>query len=106
MEALGVASGIAGLIGLAEMVAFKGSKYAYGVKSAGPDIKNLFLEVQSLYGVLNRLKLLEKCLDEERSADTDHFHNLEHFQTCRRNLDHLKKSLDKLDSDSVKTKLL
>ena len=70
MEALGVASGIAGLIGLAEMVAFKGSKYAYGVKNAGSDIKDLFLEVQSLYGVLNRLKLLEKCLDddEERSA--------------------------------------
>lgn len=68
MEALGVASGIAGLIGLAELVAFRGSKYAIGVKNAGPDIKNLILEVQSLYGVLNRLKLLATCLEEEQSA--------------------------------------
>jgi len=59
MEALGVASSIAGLIGLAELVVFKGSKYAYGVKNARSDIRDLFLEVQSLYGVLNRLKLRE-----------------------------------------------
>ncbi|TVY55457.1 hypothetical protein LCER1_G003613 [Lachnellula cervina] len=91
MEALGVASGIAGLIGLAELVAFRGSKYAIGVKNAGPDIKNLILEVQSLYGVLNRLKLLATCLEEEQSADSDGPRNLEHFQTCRKNLDHLKK---------------
>ncbi|TVY35963.1 hypothetical protein LOCC1_G007356 [Lachnellula occidentalis] len=119
MEALGVASGIAGLIGLAEIVAFKGSKYAIGVKNAGSDIKNLILEVQSLYGVLNRLKLLAKCLEEEQSAvgttqslasgllltDSDGSRNLEHFQTCRKNLDHLKKSLDDKDQNSKKTKL-
>ncbi|TVY16954.1 hypothetical protein LARI1_G006755 [Lachnellula arida] len=105
MEALGVASGIAGLIGLAEMVAFKGSKYAMGVKNAGPDIKNLILEVQSLYGVLNRLKLLATCLEEEQSADSDGPRNLEHFQTCRKNLDYLKKSLDDKDLNSKRTKL-
>ncbi|TVY34738.1 hypothetical protein LSUB1_G007012, partial [Lachnellula subtilissima] len=105
MEALGVASGIAGLIGLAEIVAFKGSKYAIGVKNAGSDIKDLILEVQSLYGVLNRLKLLAKCLEEEQSADSDQSRNLKHFQTCRKNLDHLKKSLDDKDPNSKKTKL-
>jgi hypothetical protein len=76
--------------------------------------------------VLNRLKLLEKRLEKEQSAggfqaqhdtaysnskfifstDSDLFRNLDDCQTCRKNLDHLKKSLDKLDSDSVKTKLL
>lgn len=64
MEALGVASSIAGLISLADVIAFKVSKYYTLVKGAQSDIKALLIEVQSLYGVLNSLKLLATCLED------------------------------------------
>ena len=62
-EALGVASSIAGLISLAEVIVFKASRYCSFVKSARSDIRELLIEVQSLYGVLNSLKLLATCLE-------------------------------------------
>lgn len=64
MEVLGIASSIAGLISLADIVAFKISRYYTLVKSAHSDIKDLFVEVQSLYGVLNSLRLLATCLED------------------------------------------
>lgn len=68
MEALGVASSIAGLISLADVIAFKISKYYTLVKSAQSDIRQLLLEVQSLYGVLNSLKLLAQCLEDAQPS--------------------------------------
>jgi hypothetical protein len=69
MEALGVASGIAGLIGLVEIIAFKGSKFYSRVKIAQSDIKALLVEIQSLYGVLNSLKLLATCLEDHQEDE-------------------------------------
>jgi hypothetical protein len=48
MEALGVASSIAGLISLADVLAFKISKYYSLVKGAHSDIRDLLMEIQSL----------------------------------------------------------
>ncbi|KAF4635076.1 hypothetical protein G7Y89_g3034 [Cudoniella acicularis] len=106
MEALGVASSIAGLISLAEVVVSKGSKYVHHVKNARADIKDLMFEVQSLYGVLSRLRLLANCLEDEETAGSERFLDLDHFQICRKNLDHLKRSLAKLGPDPTKGKLL
>lgn len=64
MEVLGVASSIAGLISLADVIAFKVSKYYNLVKGAQSEIRALLIEVQSLYGVLNSLKLLATCLED------------------------------------------
>jgi hypothetical protein len=66
MEALGVASSIAGLISLADVLAFKISKYYSLVKGAHSDIRDLLMEIQSLYGVLNSLKLLATCLEADK----------------------------------------
>jgi len=68
MEALGIASSIAGLISLAEVIVVKVSRYCSSVKSARSDIKELITEVQSLYGVLNSLKLLATCLEQDEPA--------------------------------------
>jgi hypothetical protein len=132
MEALGVASSIAGLISLADVIAFKISKYYSLVKGAQSEIRQLLLEVQSLYGVLNSLKLLAQCLEDAQPSQSmfcdpplnlfvrangefeaiAHVAHMDHFQTCRHNLDHLKRSLNKLELDPskpievVKTKLL
>ncbi|KAK0118289.1 hypothetical protein ONS95_012585 [Cadophora gregata] len=105
MEVLGVASGIAGLISLADVLAFKISKYYTLVKSSQSEIRALLIEVQSLYGVLNSLKLLATCLEHgQQPLGPANMPQLDHFQTCRQNLDYLKKSLSKLDLDSA-TKL-
>ncbi|KAH9221985.1 hypothetical protein DL95DRAFT_326756, partial [Leptodontidium sp. 2 PMI_412] len=113
MEVLGVASSIAGLISLADVIAFKVSKYYNLVKGAQSEIRALLIEVQSLYGVLNSLKLLATCLEDgQPPLGPSNIPQLDHFQTCRQNLDYLKKSLSKLDLDSstkltvLKTKLL
>lgn len=65
MEALGVASSIAGLVSLADVIAFKISRFYTLAKGAHSDIKALLIEIQSLYGVLNSLKLLASCLEAE-----------------------------------------
>jgi len=116
MEALGVASSIAGLVTLAEVIVIKISRYYAHVKHARSDVKELLSEVQSLYGVLASLKVLAACLEDEddessktmtgesdsqdsESGSTHKFSNLGHFQTCRNNLDILKKALGKIDDD-------
>ncbi|KAG4441778.1 hypothetical protein IFR05_002769 [Cadophora sp. M221] len=101
MEVLGVASSIAGLISLADVIAFKVSKYYNLVKGAQSEIRALLIEVQSLYGVLNSLKLLATCLEDgQQPLGPSSIPQLDHFQTCRQNLDYLKKSLSKLDLDT------
>lgn len=68
MEVLGIASSIAGLISLADVIAFKVSRYYTLVKGTRSDIKDLLIEVQSLYGVLNSLKLLATCLEDDQQS--------------------------------------
>ena len=63
MEALGVASGLAGLIAAADLIATKGHKYYTRVKGARAEINDFVLEMQRLYGVLNQLRLLAICLE-------------------------------------------
>lgn len=68
MEALGVASGLAGLIALAEIIATKGHKYCTRAKGARAEISDFVLEMQRLYGVLNHLRLLAICLEAENPS--------------------------------------
>lgn len=106
MEALGVASSIAGLVALTELVVQKISRFYSLAKGAQSEIKELLLEVQSLYGVLSSLSLLAKCLEESHDSlenDPSRTPRMEHFQTCRKNVDFLTKSLSKFDLDQSKT---
>lgn len=105
MEAIGVASSIAGLVSLADLIVLKISRFYSLAKGAQNEIKELLLEVQSLYGVLNSLWLLARCLEQNHDAsdnDPSSAPRMEHFQTCRKNLDFLTKSLSKFDLDQTK----
>jgi hypothetical protein len=66
MEVLGVASSIAGLVSLADVIAFRVSNFYTLAKGARSDIKAPLVEIQSLYGVLNSRKLLASCLEVEQ----------------------------------------
>ncbi|KUJ10375.1 uncharacterized protein LY89DRAFT_596647 [Mollisia scopiformis] len=106
MEAIGVASSIAGLVSLADLIVVKISRFYSLAKGAQAEIKELLLEVQSLYGVLNSLWLLARCLEQNHDSSEDDSASaprMEHFQTCRKNLDFLTKSLSKFDLDQSKT---
>jgi len=46
--------------------------------------------------------LLLWCIILTRFAENTKIPQLDHFQTCRKNLDHLKRSLAKMDLDSMK----
>jgi hypothetical protein len=105
MEVIGVASSIAGLVSLADVIVLKISKFYSLAKGARNEIKELLLEVQSLYGVLNSLWLLARCIEQNHDSsenDPSSTPRMEHFQTCRKNLDFLTKSLSKFDFDQSK----
>jgi hypothetical protein len=53
------------LVSLADVVAFKISRFYTLAKGAHEDIKALGVEIRSLYGVLSSLKLLASCLEAE-----------------------------------------
>jgi len=48
------------------VIAFKVSRYYSLAKGAHSDIKELLIEIQSLYGVLSSLKLLATCLEVDQ----------------------------------------
>lgn len=66
MEAMGIANSLAGLVSLADVISFKISRFYTLAKRAHSDIKALLVEMQSLYGVLNSLRLLASCLEAEQ----------------------------------------
>ncbi|KAL2072665.1 hypothetical protein VTL71DRAFT_12008 [Oculimacula yallundae] len=107
MEALGVASGVAGLLSLTEFIVTKGHKYCTRYKSARADIKEFLAEMQRLHDVLSRLRLLAICLesDEPEVAQGVTAARLETFHSSCKNLYELKMSLATMDFDSKKGKL-
>lgn len=58
-DPLSIASGIAGLITLADIVIERTYKYIRYCKNAAKDAQRLLVEVQSLLGILNSLRILE-----------------------------------------------
>lgn len=63
-DGMELAAGIAGLIGLADIVILKGSKYCSLVKGAMPEIKGLVKEVINLSGTLYSLEKQVRMYDE------------------------------------------
>lgn len=89
MEAIGVASSIAGLVSLADVIVLKISKFYSLAKSARSEIKELLFEVQSLYGVLQSLWLLARCIEQNHDPLEENGPNtprMERFQTCQKKL--------------------
>ncbi|KAL3428453.1 ankyrin repeat protein [Phlyctema vagabunda] len=108
-EALGIASGIAGLISLTEIIVFRLSKYCSKTKDARTDVEDLSNRVKTFHIVLSKLKILAGCLENNEDDYTTDPHTLPDFTLCRtdiRGLSELTKRLDNLKVDTIKGKLL
>lgn len=60
------ASGVAGLVGLVDLVATKGHKYVQAVKNCDREVKQLFIELDLFSGVIRRLA---KVAEDEEKRD-------------------------------------
>jgi len=68
MDPFSLATGLAGLVALADTLATKGYQYLQAVKTCEEDIKQLLAELDLLGGVLRRL---QKWAEDEENMD-DH----------------------------------
>jgi hypothetical protein len=66
MDPFSFATGVAGLISLADLVATKGYRYLKAVKDCDEEVKQLMVELDFFGGVLRRL---EKVAKEEEDAE-------------------------------------
>lgn len=96
-EALGVASSIAGLIGIAELIVEKGFKlikFMKDVKEAGDSVKKLVHEVNLLSGLLHCLGNVVKGLEEENSL-ANYSMQIHHIESCYQTLSKIQEAFKK-----------
>ncbi|KAL8933454.1 MAG: hypothetical protein Q9216_006354 [Gyalolechia sp. 2 TL-2023] len=99
-DPLSVASSIAGLVTLADIVFGRIYKYVQAVKGANKEIVALSSEVGALYGILSNLQLVSRQLEDRSLSSTPRIH---HLGSCHRTLERLKEILDRDDTSSVQT---
>jgi hypothetical protein len=87
-----VASSIAGLVALADLVFGKIFWYIKAVKGAEREIVSFSTEVQSLSGILHRVHLIARQLDDECH---DHTIRVHHVYYCYETLEKVKDRLQK-----------
>lgn len=87
-----VASGIAGLVALADLVFSKIFWYVKAVKNAEGDVKAFSTEVRTLSGILHSLHLVARQLEGE---DYDHAIRVHHVYYCHEVLERIKDRLQK-----------
>ncbi|KAG8527758.1 uncharacterized protein KY384_007912 [Bacidia gigantensis] len=96
-DPLTLATSVAGLITLAEIVFSRTFKYVKAVKDAPKEISVLSSELGALYGMLNNLHLLISQLEDESFDATVQTH---HLNACNVTLGNVKKILDKYELSS------
>jgi hypothetical protein len=87
-----VASSIAGLVALADLVFGKIFWYIKAVKGAEREVVSFSTEVQSLSGILHRVHLVARQLDDEGQ---DHATRVYHIYYCYETLEKVKGRLQK-----------
>ncbi|MCJ1306846.1 hypothetical protein MMC25_000489 [Agyrium rufum] len=101
MEALTVASSIAGLVGLAEMVAYRLAPYVRAMRHASEQISALLLQTSKLHGVLQSLKFIAEQYEVERVS----YVQTHHLDSCFRTLEKIRESLGDVPLSRNKNKL-
>ncbi|KAK2754802.1 hypothetical protein FQN54_006695 [Arachnomyces sp. PD_36] len=96
MDPLSIASSIAGLMTLADVVFRQTFKYAREVKDAKKDVQSLANEIRALAGILHNLSLTASALEDE---DFDPNLRMHHINACRHTLMHIDKRLSKARKD-------
>src|SRR6201999_1793183 len=92
-----VASSIAGLVQLADLVFGKIFWYIKAVKAAEKEIQSFLVEVRTLSGILHSLYLVACQLDDE---EYDRSLRIHHIYYCHETLDRVKKRLQKAFPDT------
>jgi GTPase SAR1 family protein len=90
-DPLSVASGIAGLVSIADTVFTRTYRYVREVKKAEKDISELAAGIRSLSGLLHGLSLVLSELQKETSETNFRLH---HINSCRATLTNIQKRLD------------
>jgi hypothetical protein len=93
-EVLGVASSVAGLITLADIVVRKGYKFLKEVKEADKTVKKLVDEVNNLAGILHSLHNIVETLEEDGSG-FDPSTQIHYVESCYQTLNKLRAHFDK-----------
>jgi hypothetical protein len=91
MDGLSVASGIAGIVSVADIVVRTLIKYLSEVKDAKRDISALLTETSNLNGILRSLELLARQFQDEEVPATVQTHHLHH---CHMTLERLRGLLE------------
>ena len=97
-DPLSVSASIAGLITLADIVFHRTYKYVKAVKKAPNEISALSAEIGSLYGILSRLQLVSRQLEDEAFDTVTRIH---HVHSCYQTLEQVKSILDRDDTSSL-----
>lgn len=93
-EVLGIASSVAGLISLADVVVTKGYKFIKDTKDAEETVRKIVHEVNMVYGVLHSLRSVAFSLEEERGG-TDPSLQIYWIEESFQTLESVRKALDK-----------
>ena len=93
-EPISIAASIGGLITLAEVVVHRLYKYGQAVAGAKSEISKLALEITTLFGVLQSVKLVVSQMEGEGFEITARLHQI---FACQQTLEKIKLSLDKHD---------
>ncbi|KAK8099893.1 hypothetical protein PG999_010267 [Apiospora kogelbergensis] len=94
-DPLSIASGVAGLVALADIVFVRLMKYAKSVKHAEKEIRKLAIEVNFLDGTLNSLSRLADAL---QNGTFDGRFRIYHIQACNDTLQEILAALNKYES--------
>jgi hypothetical protein len=71
LDPFSLATGIAGLISLADLVATKGYRYVKAVKDCDEEVKQLMVELDLFGGVLRRLEKIVKEEEDIEATDVE-----------------------------------
>ena len=96
MDPLSIASSIAGLMTLADVVFRRTFQYAREVKEAKKDVQKLANETRALAGILHNLSLTASALEDEYFDPNLRMH---HVNACRHTLLQIDKRLSKATGD-------
>lgn len=94
-DPLSIASGIAGLVTLADVVFNRAYHYAKVVKSAEKEIKELVATIQLLSGLLHSLAIVLAELEKDNTIEFNV--RLHHINSCRNTLSEIQRKLDDND---------
>ena len=100
-DPLSIAASLAGLITTAQIVYGGIYNYVRSVRDADKSIKDLVAEVGLLYGILQRLELQARILEEENSLQCAL--RMEHIYRCGKTLEDIRKILKNYDLPNTQT---